>query len=288
MSRGLDHAIHAVRDLDAAGEFYGRLGFTLGARNRHPWGTHNRLVQFPGFFLEILTVAEPEKLPPSGDMTNPIATLNRDFLANVGEGLTGLVAEGHEPAAEHKAFVAAGFGGIPLFHFSRKGKRADGSDTEVGFDIAFARYPASAHAAFFTCKQTHPQNFWSPEMQRHANGAHAISAAVLVAENPTDHHIFLQTFAGVRDVQATSRGITIPTSRGTILALDRRSFRDTFGVDGPIDEGLRLGALVFAVRDTDAACTLIERNGVEVRRQRDKLVVSGDMAHGAVLAFEAS
>ena len=34
----------------------------MGARNRHPWGTHNHIVQLPGFFVELLTVAEPEKL----------------------------------------------------------------------------------------------------------------------------------------------------------------------------------------------------------------------------------
>ena len=56
MARGLDHLVHAVRDLDAAGELYGRLGFTVGARNRHPWGTHNRIVQLPGFFIELLAI----------------------------------------------------------------------------------------------------------------------------------------------------------------------------------------------------------------------------------------
>ena len=34
MARGLDHIVHAVHDLDAAGEAYARLGFTVGARNR--------------------------------------------------------------------------------------------------------------------------------------------------------------------------------------------------------------------------------------------------------------
>ena len=46
MPHGLDHIVHAIRDLDAAAESYARAGFTVGARNRHPWGTHNRIVQF--------------------------------------------------------------------------------------------------------------------------------------------------------------------------------------------------------------------------------------------------
>jgi hypothetical protein len=288
VARGFDHVVHAVRDLDAAGEFYRRLGFTVGARNRHPWGTHNRIVQFPGFFLELLTVGEPEKLPRSGDITNPFATLNSDFLAAGNEGFTGLVVEGFEPEQEHAAFDAAGFGGVPLFHFSRKGKRPDGSDTEVGFDIAFARYPASPRAAFFTCKQTHPQNFWSKEMQQHANGAVGVSACALVAENPSDHHVFLEVLVGVRDVHASSLGLAVRTPRGVLLALDRRAFHDTYGVDGPVDAGLRIGALSFKVRSLADTERLLRDSGLQASRHRDKLVVSGRGCFGAVLAFEAS
>ncbi|RYE71196.1 MAG: VOC family protein, partial [Hyphomicrobiales bacterium] len=53
-ARGLDHLVIGVADLDAAGAFYDDLGFRVGARNRHPWGTENRIVQFPGAFLELI------------------------------------------------------------------------------------------------------------------------------------------------------------------------------------------------------------------------------------------
>ncbi len=45
---------------------YRRLGFTVGARNSHPVGTHNHIVQRSGFFIEILMVAEPDKLGDDG------------------------------------------------------------------------------------------------------------------------------------------------------------------------------------------------------------------------------
>jgi hypothetical protein len=271
-----------------AGDFCSRLGFSVGARNRHPWGTHNRLVQFPGVFLEILTVGEPEKLPRKHEGTNRFASLSSEFLASGREGLVGLVVEGHDPPAEHRSFQQAGFGGTPLFHFSRKNTRPDGSEMEVGFDIAFADDPASPRSLFFTCKQTHPENFWSPKMQRHANGARRISVAALVAENPSDHHIFLQTLVGVRDVQATSRGLVIATERGKILVLDPRSFRDTFGVEAPRDQGLRLGALVFSVADLAGTAAALKRGRIEPGSLHGRLVVSGQAARGAVLAFEAS
>ena len=74
-----DYVVHAVRDLDAAAELYRRLGFTVGTRNRHAWGTHNRLVQLPGFFVELLAVAEPEKLGSDG-FSALFGTFNRLFL----------------------------------------------------------------------------------------------------------------------------------------------------------------------------------------------------------------
>ena len=64
MARGLDHLVLAVHDLDAAGRFYERLGFQVGTRNRHPWGTENRLVQFPGSFIELISAGEGTEIPP--------------------------------------------------------------------------------------------------------------------------------------------------------------------------------------------------------------------------------
>lgn len=61
MSRGIDHVIHLVRDLDAAASLYEKLGFLVSARNKHPFGTHNRIAQLDGSYVEILAVVEPER-----------------------------------------------------------------------------------------------------------------------------------------------------------------------------------------------------------------------------------
>ena len=58
MTRRIDHLVVAVQDLDQAGNFYQRLGFQVGSRNRHPWGTENRLVQFSDSFIELITIGE--------------------------------------------------------------------------------------------------------------------------------------------------------------------------------------------------------------------------------------
>jgi catechol 2,3-dioxygenase-like lactoylglutathione lyase family enzyme len=58
--RRIDHLVLAVHDLDAAADFYRILGLQVGARNRHPWGTENHVVQFQSSFLELITVADPD------------------------------------------------------------------------------------------------------------------------------------------------------------------------------------------------------------------------------------
>jgi hypothetical protein len=73
-----------------------------------------------------------------------------------------------------------------------------------------------------------------------------------------------------------------------VLALDPRGFMDTYGVEPPRDRGLRVAAVVFKVADLAAMRALLEQNGVEAVEHRGKLVVSGEAAHSAVLAFEAS
>ncbi|MCA3633431.1 MAG: VOC family protein, partial [Methylobacterium sp.] len=63
--RPLDHLVLGTTDLDQlAGEFEA-LGWRVGARNRHPWGTENRLIQFADeTFLELISVGEGAQVPP--------------------------------------------------------------------------------------------------------------------------------------------------------------------------------------------------------------------------------
>ena len=117
MPRGLDHVVHAARDLDAAVNLYRRLGFTVGARNRHAWGTHNHLVQLPGFFVELLTVAEPEKLGADG-FSALFGTFNRVFLKDR-EGLSLLILESRDAVADAALFRQAGIAVSDALHFEQ-------------------------------------------------------------------------------------------------------------------------------------------------------------------------
>ncbi|WP_204314476.1 hypothetical protein, partial [Klebsiella aerogenes] len=71
------------------------------------------------------------------------------------------------------------------------------------FSLGFVRDEASPHAAFAVMQQHNPQAFWNAAFQSHENTASAVLGAVLIADNPTDHHIFLTAFTGERELRST-------------------------------------------------------------------------------------
>lgn len=291
MSRGLDHIVHAVRDVDAAAEFYRRAGFTVGARNRHPWGTHNHIVQLPGFFIEILTLAEPELLgrdPAYAELSRRFGEFNRDSIARH-DGLSTLILESKAIAADISALAQAGIGCSGELRFSRQGQRPDGEAITVGFSLGFARDEVSPHAAFAVMQQHNPQAFWNAAFQTHANGACAIHGVVLVADNPTDHHIFLSAFTGVRELHSTSSGLVARTVRGDVEIIEPVAFRDRFGVEIAAEGGgATLAGLRIGVADLEKLEAIARDQAIPLHRRLDTLVIGPTTAFGATLVFEAA
>jgi catechol 2,3-dioxygenase-like lactoylglutathione lyase family enzyme len=266
MARGLDHIVHAVRDLDAAAAFYQSRGFTVGARNKHPWGTHNRIVQFPGFFIELLTFAEPDRLGDDGFSTL-FAAYNRDFIAR-GEGLSMLILESADARADEAALRAKGVAASPAMRFEREGKRPDGSAVKVGFSLAFAEDRRAPDIHFCICQQHFPENFWNPAFQKHANGVAGIAGVVMVADVPADHRDFLLAFTGAEKTQDSGDGFNIALPRGTLDMMTPLAFTRRFGLAAPgTSRGARLAAMRF-------------RGGTGAARQQAAL--------GAGLVFEPS
>lgn len=287
MPRGLDHIVHAVRDLDAGAELYRRLGFTVGARNRHPWGTHNHIVQLPGFFIEVLTMAEPSMLGDDG-ISTLFGDFNRRFLESR-EGFSLLILESNDAAADARAFEAAKIGASSVLRFEREGKRPDGSPVKVAFSLAFARDALAPAHHFAVCQQHYPENFWNPDYQQHANGVTGVAGAVMVADNPSDHHIFLSAFAGERELLSSSAGITVTTPRGEIQVVTPAAFSDLFGIASPdVLAGGRLAALRLKSPDLNATQARLSSGALSPVRHMGRLIVPPDQALGAALVFETA
>lgn len=288
MRRGIDHLVLATRDLESQADVYRRLGFTVGARNRHPWGTLNHIVQFPGCFLELISIEPGFQRPAPDEPVAQFATFLADFL-DQREGLAMLVLESQDAKADHADFAAKGIGKGETFTFARKGRRPDGSEVELGFTLAFATSPAIPGQGFFVCQHHFPENFWNAEFQRHANAVSGVSAVVMVAADPNEHLAFLQAFAGAGTSHRISTGWAIETGRGRIEVVTEAGLRALVGSGGGVLDtgGPAFAAVRFASRDLAATRAALEKGRVPLTELHGRLVVGAPAAHGVAFVFEA-
>jgi hypothetical protein len=245
MSSALDHIVHAVHDLDVAAEAYARLGFTVGARNKHPWGTHNRIVQFDGTFIELLSVGEPDKIEPHGPRSFSFGAFHRDFLLR-DQGLDMILLNSRDAKADAAAFRSNGIGDFEIFNFERQGQRPDASIVKLAFSLVFAADPNAPQMGFGTCQHYFPENFWNPEFQKHVNGVKRIAGLVLVAEQPSRHRDFLKAYTATDQVRDTGDGFAVDLPNGTIDMMTPAEFTTRFALPAPdASRGARFAALRF-------------------------------------------
>jgi catechol 2,3-dioxygenase-like lactoylglutathione lyase family enzyme len=285
MPRSIDHLVLAVRDLDGAGRLYERLGFQVGARNRHPWGTENRLVQLPGAFLELITVGEGAETPPHGPRRFSFGAFVRDALSRR-EGLAMLALASTDAAADARLFAGAGIGDFEPFFFERTGRRPDGSEIRVAFTLAFAVDPAAREAGFFVSQHHNPENFWNSAFQQHPNGAQALASVVLASPEPRRHRAFLTTLTGAAPVDGPGAGLLFRLGSGRRDVLTPEDAGAAFG--SVSFDPAEAGFAAFAVRLDDAArhARRLDAAGIPYRTIGSRLVVPPSAAGGVAIGFE--
>ena len=289
----IDHIVVALRDLAKTAAAYERLGFTLTPRAEHPpsMGTANRLAQFAGRnFIELLEVDRPAGQIPFDLTQQPprfgFGVQNRRFLERR-QGISMLVLASDDARGDLARVTASGATTYAPVDFERRARLPDGQEVTVAFSLAFARDTLAPGTSFAVCQQHYPENFWNSDFQKHANGAIGIAGVVMVAENPTDHHIFLSAFAGERALQSTSSGITIATPRGDIQVMDAAAFENHFADRAPdAGNGARLAALRFRVRQLPVAASALHASGIGFAERIGRIVVPAETAMGATIVFE--
>lgn len=286
-TRGIDHLVLPVRDLDRAREIYTRMGFTLTPPARHPWGTANSLVQFDRCFLEILAVADQSLIREHGSGSFSFGAFNRDFLSRR-EGFSMLVLESADARADTAEFAKAGLKTYRPFDFSRKAVLPSGEEVTVAFSLAFTSDPNVADAGFFTCQQHAPEHFWKPDYQRHANSARTITGVVMTSADPASHEQFLLNFSGAKKVRKTQNSLTIDTPRGRIAVLTPRAARSRYGDTIVLDPrgGVRFVAYHVGVTGLAAARAALKLGRIPFRDDQDMLSVAAADAFGVAIVLE--
>ena len=287
MNRGIDHLVLCVTDLESARDRYARMGFTLTPTAYHPFGTANFLAQLQGCFLEVLTVADPAKIPEHGENHFSFGAFNRDFLAT-GEGFSMLVFESSDGRADQAEFAAKGaLDTYAPFDFSRAARLPDGSEVTVGFTLAFATHPDMPRAAYFCCQQHAPEHFWKPEYRRHENSAQSVGAVVLVAQEPEHYLDFFAALQSPDAVAVEGSNLRVATARGEVLVLTPGAYERRFGAgtapdmgDGPV-----LAAMVIDVERPEAVALALGIGSVPWARTEEGIAVLGRDAFGTLIEF---
>lgn len=274
--RRIDHLVLAVHDLDAAAAFYERLGFQVGARNRHPWGTENRLIQFRSSFLELITIGDdPSRIPPHRPGHFSFGAFVRDFLERR-EGLAMFVLDSADAKADALSFAQAGIGHFEPFFFERKGWRPNGTETHVAFTLAFAMDPRLPHASFFVCQQHHPEAFWNPAFQQHPNGSSDVHSVTLGVAQPGDHAAFARAFTGASGTRESGKALAFPLRNGGRLRIARQP--DAAGFT----------RFSVTVPDLCVVSERLNRLGIPFKAASGAIMALQTEAHGTAIEFIVS
>lgn len=285
MTRRIDHLVVAVQDLDRAASLYRRLGFQVGARNRHPWGTENRIIQLPGSFIELIAIGEGAAIAPHQAGAFSFGAFVQDYLGDR-EGLAMLVLDSQDAEADAALFAKSGIGSFEPFHFERSGRRPDGSETKVAFTLAFASAENSPKAGFFVCQHHFPENFWNPEFQRHDNKATQLSSVTLAAPDPERHRAFLTAFTGVEPASPDGDDLSFRLGTGHIDVLTPDDAAEIYGsVEAELDQPSFV-AYAVRVEDIDAQARGLDAAGIPYQHIGSRLIVPASAAFGVAIAFE--
>ena len=283
MPRAVDHLVVAAHDLDAQAALYRRLGFQVGARNRHSWGTENHVVQFDGAFLELIGLGDEFAAPHPSEAVYPFAGFLAGYLGRR-EGLAMMVMRSADAEADRRGFEAAGIGGFARFDFARKGRRPDGREVEVAFSLAFAASPALPETGFFVCQQHFPENFWSRAAQIHPNGALGVAGLTLVCDEPDLARRFLAVFLAA-PAQTIPGGVAFVADGTRVECVTPETYAALYGAPAA---GSGLAALRIAVADLDTTAKRLDEAGVGFARRERELAVSPAIAMGAAIVFCAA
>jgi catechol 2,3-dioxygenase-like lactoylglutathione lyase family enzyme len=268
---GIDHVLVGVRDLEAAGKTWERLGFVLSPPGRHVgWGTANRCLMLEQGYVELLGVVDPSQLT---------AGLG-EFLETRGEGMVGLALATDDPEATGEAWRRVGLSP----EVRELGRQVE--DALLRFRNVMLEPEETLGLRLFACHALTPGPMRRKEWLAHPNGALAIASVTILSEAPEELVPALGRLVGSTRITTTDRVVAAHTGHGVILVADPD---DVDMLHPEIEalapaEGPLLAALSIAVEDPERSARVLSDNGVPFRRDRSGAIgIAPADAHGVML-----
>lgn len=271
---GLDHAVIAVRDLDAARDTFTRMGFSLAPRGLHSTGSSNHNIILGRDYFELLQV-------PSA---NPLQAYYHEFLRHQ-EGLAALALTGTDSQAALPALTRQGFEPSMPRDFSRK--VASGSRTGTArFRLTNLASHATPGALVFICQHFTRELVWLPELQQHANGATALAAVAFVADKVAYLAGVYGRIFGVWP-ERIDEGLKVETGGAPLVFCTHQALQQRLReVVLPDRSAPHAAALFIRVADRAQAGRVLRDGGFSPKRMSDgSWAIDAPAAHGVAMVF---
>jgi len=274
LTRGIDHLVLCVNDLDQARDLYQRIGFTLTPKAQHPFGTGNCLAQFDNSFLELLTVTRPELISEHDGDNFSFGAYNRGYLQNR-QGMSMLAMTSTNWKTDRDEFAAKGLKINAPFSFSRTAQQPDGGEVKVGFDLTFVDPDPEQdlQEAWFTCSHQHPpEYFWKPEYQTHDNGVETIKAVYLVNDDVTEKLEFVDR-------------LDLDPEQGEVQVLSHSDFESLFPGQGVERDYNGFCGYSLIVHDLPHMREVLSRGNIDFQSDAERIWIDKPGALGVVIEF---
>jgi len=289
MTHSLDHLVLPVTHIDVARERLGRLGFTVAADGRHPFGTENACVFLADkTYLEPLGIASQAECEVAAAGGNSFVARDQAFRFRCGDdGFSAVVFGTDDAEADKAAYYGARLGGGDMVEFSRPIVMPDGTEATGAFKLAFAADLRAPDVFFFACQRINAFPADREALETHANGVAGISEIALSAENPEAFAEFLETASGGVEPKEAALGLSFELPNGKLSIFSNEGMEAYFDA-APLgtDSGLRARAIVFAVADLAVTAAHLAANGITYVNMNNRLLVKPAPGQGAIFAFE--
>ena len=265
----LDHLGAIVNDLAAGAARWEKLGFQLTPVSRQrgrmpdrdadgPWATANRCAILKRGYVELIGVVEPA-------LFNPWTR----FLGRF-EGLH-LLALRVPNADAAFAELARRTDTLNAPVQRARNLDVDGAEKTMRFRNIFSRDEAYPEGRYIVLEHQTPEYLWQPRYQTHPNGAIALEAALVCADDVRAQRNRLETLTGAAATEGADGMLRFaPAGGGAIELHEAGKFESRYAWRPkalPCFAGVEVR---FA--DRAAAAKLMEDNGVPVRRGNEWLV----------------
>ncbi|ACS85620.1 VOC family protein [Musicola paradisiaca] len=270
----IDHAVINVNEqLDRACALFQRMGFQLSTRGHHSMGSSNHLAIFGDNYLELLGY-EPERAP------------GKRGLWQTPPGLAGLVWKTTDAQQVYPQLQRCGLDGEPPTAFSRPVTLPDGRQLTAKFCITRLNANAIDYGFSFFCQHLTPQAVWQPAWQQHPNSVQAMTAFVIMAEDPHAAIApYARLFAQSPLEETAEHGWLLPAGTACLRVITPSQAMEEYRLPPERAKGTRMIALDFRVSSLSRLTDSLRHGDIAYQHSVGRVLVPEQQSSGLALRF---